>query len=170
MVSHTRLAGPPAGRVPAPSRPRPIASPRRRGPTARPSRNIVRTYPIARHTGYTPVVFNRLSASLAIVSLLVALTLAVLWWRAEHGHSDTVLHLGAASAHQTTLFTGTAGLFVDVQQTAADGSIVDHLKRLAFRDLMGGAFVVPCLWGAIWLRRRLRPRPPGSELQALRSL
>ncbi len=110
---------------------------------------------------------NRILASVAILSLLVAVTVAVLWWRANRGHSDTVLHLGANSPHQTTLYTGPVGIALSVQDTAPDGSIGDHVKLLPFRTVLGGAMVIPSLVAAIWLRRRLLPRRPGSEIPAL---
>ncbi len=112
---------------------------------------------------------NRLFASVAILSLVAAIVVGVLWVRANHGHSDTVLHMGAKSPNETTIYTGPAGLAVSVQQTAPDGAISDRVKLLRFGQVLGGCFLVPALWGAIHARRRLLPRRPGSELPAMRS-
>jgi len=114
-------------------------------------------------------VVNRFFASLAIVSLLVALIVSVLWWRADHGHSDT-FHLGAQSATQT-VFTTLPGARVAVSVENHDPALVHGNTRFyPLRSVMGGAFVVPSLWAAIWLRRRIRPRPPGVQLPAMRNL
>ncbi len=107
---------------------------------------------------------NRLLTSVAVLSLIAGLALAVLWWRARHGHVDTVLHLGANSPHQTTLYTAPTGIAVRVQQTAADGSIADDTKPVPYRTVLGGCLFVPGLWVAIALRRKLLPRRPGWEL------
>lgn len=109
---------------------------------------------------------NRLFASIAILSLLLSLTTAVLWWRATHGHSDRVLHLGASSPNQTTLYTGPTGIAVQIQRTS-DVGVRDVMKFYRFRDVMGGTLVAPALFGAMLARRRLLPRRPGSELPAI---
>ena len=89
---------------------------------------------------------KRLLASLAILSVVVAGAVAVLWWRANHGHADNVLHVGT-----TAVYTGHDRLF----------------KPYDFGNVMGVAMIAPCLWAAITLRRHLRPRPPGTDLPAV---
>ena len=113
---------------------------------------------------------NRLFTALAIVSVLLALTTAALWWRGAHGHSDTVFHVGGTSANQTTLYTGPAGMAARVQRTMPDGSIGDRTQLVPFRTVLGGTMLIPALWVAVRVRRRLLPRRPGAELPSLRSL
>ena len=105
---------------------------------------------------------KRLLASLAIVSVVVAGAVAVLWWRAAHGHADAVLHVGTSS-----VYTGHDRLFVEQNQTAATGAIQTRIKPYEFGNVMGIATIAPCLWAAITLRRRLRPRPPGTDLATM---
>ena len=106
---------------------------------------------------------NRLLASLAIVSVVAAVIVAVLWWRAAHGHSDA-FHLGANSATQTLIFTQPSIVAVEVQQHGG-GTVNGQMKFYPFRSVLGSCFVVPGLWVAIAIRRRLAPRRrPGWEL------
>ncbi len=109
---------------------------------------------------------NRLFASLAILSLVVALFVCVLWWRANHGHTDT-FHMGANSATQT-VFTTLPGARVSVDVESHESAQVNSRTEIyPMRSVLGGAFLLPSLWAAILLRRKLMPRRPGSELPAL---
>ncbi len=107
---------------------------------------------------------NRLLASLAIVSLLLATAVAVLWWRADHGHSDA-FHLGANSATQTNLYTRADVVAVETQQNVG-GAIQSQMRFKPFRQVMGWFFIAPCLWVAVYVRRRLLPRRPDLQLPA----
>jgi hypothetical protein len=127
-----------------------------------------RAYPPGRRPSYTPPVLNRLFTSIAIVSLLAAVAVAILWWRAEHGHADT-FHLGASSPTQVRFEPLPGGRLAIHRAERTDDGVQSRTDFVPMRSVMGGCFVVPALWAAIRLRRRLRPRPPGSQLPALRS-
>jgi hypothetical protein len=115
------------------------------------------------------VVLNRLLTSLALVSLLLALTTLAVWWRADHGHSDT-FHLGANSATQTQLYTAPDSVIVDVKQRQPSGEIGERMDKYPLRRVLGFCLFLPGLWVAVRVRRRLVPRVPGSQLPAMRSL
>jgi hypothetical protein len=109
---------------------------------------------------------------MSILSLLLAVTVLVYWWRAKHGHVDT-LHLGIPNSTQVD-FTTSGGpmgamFWMNIAEphvtTAASqpsqATIITAIARPhRFTEALGYFLVVPCLWGAIKVRNML-PRPPG---------
>ena len=111
---------------------------------------------------------NRLFTSLAIVSLVAVVAVSVLWWRSNHGHSDTA-HLGADSTTRTLFYTLPGGrVAIHLAEHGTNG-VQSKTNIYPLRSVLGGCLLVPALWAAVRLRRRLLPRPPGAELPALRS-
>ena len=112
---------------------------------------------------------NRLFTSLAIVSLLAAVTVAVLWWRGNHGHND-VFHLGADSPTRMWFESMPGGQLAIHQGEHSATGIQGRTDFRPMKAVFGWCLVVPALWGARQARRRLLPRPPGSDLPAMRGL
>ena len=130
--------------------------------------SVRRATPVTAHDrlGYNAAVLNRLFASVAILSLLVGLFTLAIWWRADHGTTDT-FHLGADSATQTWFETLPGGrLAAHIAEKNPTG-VRSRTDFLPLRSVLGGCLFIPALWAAVQLRRRLLPRPPGSELPAL---
>jgi hypothetical protein len=105
---------------------------------------------------------------LAIVSLLIAGTLLVYWWRSNHKHVDTFT-LGTDASTRTTFTTGPGVVWVKVIEAPRAGSatqptlIVDDMRPYPFKNILGYFLLIPGLWLAIKIRNFL-PRPPGREL------
>ncbi len=111
-------------------------------------------------------VLNRLLASVAIVSLAAAVAVAVLWWRGAQGHSDT-FHLGASSPTQMSFEPLRDGRLAVHQGQHTPNGVQGRTDFVPMRSILGGCLMLPALWAAILVRRRLLPRPPGSELPTL---
>jgi hypothetical protein len=104
---------------------------------------------------------RRLLAGLSIASLLVGLIVLFFWWR-SYRHVDQY-SLGNIEARRTTYVSRDGRVMVTTSENIA-GMITRRSEVYEFWRLAMWSLTIPAFCLAITLRRKLRPKPPGSSI------
>ncbi len=98
---------------------------------------------------------KRILASLAIVSLLASLVIAIFWWR-SYRHVD---HFGYGNVNSTrTEFASRDGRIMVTTSENISGMIVARSEFYPHSRIAVGCLTIPILWLVIKIRSKL-PRP-----------
>lgn len=101
---------------------------------------------------------RKLLAAIAVLSLLVCLTLLVLWWRSKHGHGQAdEFTLGRPTSTQTRFIFDNG--FVMVQAIQHSGTTIDsRTYSYTFGTFIAYTLMVPALMVALVARGAIRKR------------
>jgi len=108
---------------------------------------------------------RRILPGLAIASLLVGVAILVLWWR-SYSHVDHFT-IGSLDSGQTTYTSKGGRVFVTTSQKIGE-MVTSTSKPYEHWRVAMGCLILPGLWGAVVVRKKLLPRPPGFTMEQLR--
>ena len=108
---------------------------------------------------------RRILPGLAIASLLVGVVILVFWWR-SYSHVDHFT-IGSLDSGQTTYTSKDGRVFVTTSQKMGE-MVTSTSKPYEHWRLAMGCLILPGLWAAVTVRRKLLPRPPGFTVEDLR--